>query len=73
MDTLQRKKRAANITDEQRTLLIEYMHKHPQLIKGKFSSSFTLKDSTNLWSAITEILNSVSGANKDWKGWRKVR
>lgn len=51
----------------------EYMTKYPKLTKGKFSSSFTLKDSIHLWNEISDILNSVNGAKKDWKGWRKVR
>jgi len=73
MDSIQRKKRTGNITNEQRTLLIEYMKKHPQLIKGKFSSSFTWKDSIELWNKAAQILNSINGSKKDWKGWRKVR
>lgn len=72
MDNLERKKRGANITSEQRTMLIEYINKHPQLLKGKFSSSFTLQDSMRLWNELTEILNSMNGAKKDWKDWRKV-
>lgn len=68
MDSLHRKKRCANITNEQRTLLIEYMNKHPELLKGKLTFSFILKDSISLWNDITEILNSVNGANNDWKG-----
>lgn len=72
MDSLQRKKRSSNITNEQRTFLIEYMNKHPQLLKGKLTFTFTLKDSISLWNEITEILNSVNGAQKDWKSWRKV-
>lgn len=73
MDNLEKRKRAANITNEQRTLLIEYMTKHPKLTKEKFSSSFSLKDSIHLWNEISDILNSVNGARKDWKGWRKVK
>lgn len=73
MDSLQRKKRSGNITNEQRSLLIEYMKNHPQLMKGKFSSSFTWKDSIQLWNDIAQILNAVNGTKKDWKGWRKVR
>ncbi|XP_071576846.1 uncharacterized protein [Temnothorax nylanderi] len=71
MDSLNKKKRGSNITDEQRTLLIEYMKKHPQLTRGKFTSSFTLKHSIQLWNEITNILNAINGAKKDWKGWRK--
>lgn len=73
MDNLEKKKRSANITNEQRTLLIEYMKKHPQLTKGKLSSSFTLKDSIQLWNNVAQILNAVNGTKKDWKDWRKVR
>jgi len=46
MDSLHRKKRCLNITSEQKTLLTEYINKHPELLKGKltsFTSSFTLK------------------------------
>lgn len=72
MDSLQRKKRSVNITNEQRTLLIEFMNKHPELLRGKLTSTFTLKHSVCLWNEITEILNAVNGANKSWKEWRKV-
>jgi len=72
MDSLHRKKRCAIITNEQKTLLIEYMNKYPELLKGKLTSSFTLKDSIRLWNEISEILNSVNGAKKEWKDWHKV-
>jgi len=49
MDSLHRKKRCPNITSEQKTLLIEYMNKHPKLLKGKLTSSFTLKDSISVY------------------------
>ncbi|XP_066600869.1 uncharacterized protein [Prorops nasuta] len=71
LDGVQKRKRCANITNEERTLLIEYLKKHPQLLKGKFTSSYTLKDAISLWTEITGILNAVNGAKKDWKGWRK--
>ncbi|XP_018371764.1 PREDICTED: uncharacterized protein LOC108766768, partial [Trachymyrmex cornetzi] len=71
MDNLHKKKRGANITSEQKTLLIEYMNKHPELVKGKLTSSFTLKDSIRLWNEISEIFNSINGAKKEWKDWRK--
>jgi len=48
------------------------MNKHPELLKGKLTSSFTLKDSIHLWNKISEILNSVNRAKKEWKDWRKV-
>jgi len=40
------------------------MNKHPELLKEKLTSSFTLKDSIRL-NEISEILNSVNGAKKE--------
>lgn len=72
MDSINRKKRSANITNEQKTLLIEFMDKHLDLVKGKFTSSFTMKTATSLWMEISAILNAANGTRKDWKEWRKV-
>lgn len=66
METTQ--KRVGNILD----LLVEFMEKHPKLIKGKFSADFTLKNAQKLWAEISLILNSVPGAKKEWKQWRKI-
>lgn len=66
------KKRSANVTEEQKTLLLEFMEKNPRLISGKFSADFTYKDATILWEKLTHILNSCNGVNKEWKSWRKV-
>jgi len=41
-------------------------------MKGKLTSSFTLKDSIRLWNEISKILNLVNRAKKEWKDWRKV-
>lgn len=65
--------RGHKVTDRQKRTLLEYMKQNPQLISGKFTSSFTLKDSVKEWSNLTDILNSIpGGATKDYKSWRKV-
>lgn len=66
------RKRGANVTEEQKTLLLQFMEKHPCLMSGKFSADFTYKDATILWQKLTNILNSCNGVSKDWKSWRKV-
>lgn len=68
----EKKKRGGNISEEQRTLLTEYMKTHPDLVSGKFSKTFTVDRAKNLWKSISEILNACNGANKDWTSWRKV-
>ena len=62
-------------TDRQKELLLELL-KRPEneaLISGKFSQTFTLKDSECKWKEIALLLNAVpNGATKTWKSWRKV-
>ncbi|KAK4884227.1 hypothetical protein RN001_000498 [Aquatica leii] len=53
-------------------MLVEYMKSKPQLISGKFLSSFTYKDAENEWQLIADSLNCMLGGQKDWKGWRKA-
>lgn len=60
------------VTLQQKNKLIELVTSDKNLISGKFSSTFTFKDSQKKWEAITELLNSFPGAKKNWKQWRKV-
>lgn len=53
-------------------MLIELLKKHKKLISGKFTQDFTFKDAEEQWRQIAEVLNSIPGAAKDWKNWRKV-
>lgn len=66
------RKKSFNASDNQKKMLVEYLKKHPELLSGKFTNTFTLKDAVRKWQEITEILNSVPGARKEWKSWRKV-
>ncbi|XP_018357459.1 PREDICTED: uncharacterized protein LOC108757385 [Trachymyrmex cornetzi] len=68
---MDKKKRSANVTEEQKTLLLQYMEKNPRFLSDKFSVDFTYKDATILWQKIADILNSCNGISKDWKSWRK--
>lgn len=66
------KKKSANMNDAQRTLLIDLPKSNEQLLSGKFSPSFTMKDATSRWQQIAEKLNSIPGTNRDCKSWKKV-
>lgn len=48
------------------------MRRNPQLVSGKFTNTYTFKDATKECQEIAQLLNSMPGAQKDWKGWRKV-
>lgn len=61
------------INSEQKAVLLQFMKDHYQLQTGKFSASFTCKVAEKLWREAADILNSIPGAKKDWKAWRKVR
>ncbi|KAK5644972.1 hypothetical protein RI129_006272 [Pyrocoelia pectoralis] len=65
------KKRVGYISNEQKNTLMELMDKYPNLINGRFSSTFTKKDGQNQWHEIASILNAIPGAKKDWIHWRK--
>jgi hypothetical protein len=65
---------SANISKQQKELLIELINNHPNILSCKFSSTFTAADCRKLWEELTVCLNSVpTGNTKDWKAWRKVR
>ncbi|XP_012543262.1 uncharacterized protein LOC105840755 [Monomorium pharaonis] len=68
---MDKKKRSGNITEEQKSLLIEFMKVHPQLVSGKFSKTFIYDNAAKLWQDVTEILNACNRAEKNWKLWRK--
>jgi hypothetical protein len=69
----QNKKRCGNANSEQKELLAEYIRRHPNLISGKFSSSFTFKDGQKMWQDAADVLNAIPcGGYKTWVQWRKV-
>lgn len=59
-------------TTEQMIALNGFLKVDPQLLSGKFSSSFTFKIAQKRWETIAKSLNAMPGAVKDWKKWRKV-
>jgi len=48
------------------------MENNTDLKRGKFTSSFTHNKAQHLWEQITQLLNSMVGANKTADKWRKV-
>lgn len=60
------------ITEVQKETMIEYLKKNEKLVNGKFSNEFSFKDAEEKWKELAGILNSIPGARKDWKNWRKV-
>ncbi|XP_029340910.1 uncharacterized protein LOC107884895 [Acyrthosiphon pisum] len=57
----------------QKEMLIQLLTKDPQLISGKFTSTFTFKDARNRWIEIADTLNAIPGCVKDWSQWKRVR
>lgn len=39
---------------------------YSNFLSGKFTASFAYKDAQEKWNTITENLNAVGGARKDW-------
>ncbi|CAH1111715.1 unnamed protein product [Psylliodes chrysocephalus] len=59
-------------SQQQKQQLTEMVTKDKQLLSGKFSNNFTMKDSVEKWENIALALNSMPGANKEWKQWKKT-
>ncbi|CAG9765768.1 unnamed protein product [Ceutorhynchus assimilis] len=60
------------ISPQQKSLLISYLEEHPQLVKQKQGNQHTNADATKLWQELSGKLNSIPGAMKGWKEWRKT-
>ncbi|CAH2989402.1 unnamed protein product [Chilo suppressalis] len=60
------------INGAQKQKLLDLLASKPQLRAGKFKENFTHKDAQREWEDISRTLNSIPGANKDWKAWRKT-
>ncbi|CAH0564419.1 unnamed protein product [Brassicogethes aeneus] len=65
-------KRVGNISSEQKKEIIEFMERNPALEHGKFNNDFTFKSARTLWMSLSDSLNAIPGAQKDWKQWRKA-
>ncbi|CAH1107064.1 unnamed protein product [Psylliodes chrysocephalus] len=66
------KRKTGSISQDQKKELIQFMEQNPDLGSGKFTKKFTFKTGQELWMQITQILNSLPGAKKDWRQWRKT-
>ncbi|KAL5236656.1 hypothetical protein ACI65C_004066 [Semiaphis heraclei] len=64
-------KQRKSVSFAQKEALISYMQSHPELHKGKFSSTFTSQKSKVLWQKIANELNSIVGATKEPSKWKK--
>ncbi|KAF0745921.1 Myb DNA-bind 5 domain-containing protein [Aphis craccivora] len=51
-------------TKQQMKLLVDLLAEDPQLMAGKFSSTFTQKIASVRWEAIASQLNAMPGAEK---------
>ncbi|CAG9765772.1 unnamed protein product [Ceutorhynchus assimilis] len=60
------------ISPQQKIVLIEFMEQNPVMVTQKQSNQFTNADISKLWQTVTLTLNSIPGATKTWKEWRKT-
>ncbi|XP_072944894.1 uncharacterized protein [Epargyreus clarus] len=69
---VRKRQRCVYVTARQKKKLIELMTKHPELISCKVTQDFNYKDSQKLWQNIANECNSIQGARKTWRQWRKT-
>lgn len=59
------------MTARQKEGLVYFMEQHPQLVSGKFSSSFSYSKAQELWEECATQLNA-HGPSKTALEWKKV-
>lgn len=67
------KLKKSSVSKQQKEGLIDFMEAHPDLMRGKFSATFTTNVAKNLWQQCAELLNAIPGPTKEWNEWRKVK
>lgn len=67
-----RRLRSVYVTAKQKKKLIELITEHPELISCKVTQDFSYRDSQRLWQNIANECNSIPGAKKNWRQWKKV-
>lgn len=67
-----KRQRGVYVSARQKKKLLEFITKHPELITCKVTQDFSYRDSQKLWMAIANECNSIPGARKTWRQWRKV-
>ncbi|KAF5289856.1 hypothetical protein FQA39_LY14969 [Lamprigera yunnana] len=58
-------KKGPNPSESQKEMLLEFLGKHLELTSGKCTNSFTFKTARMHWIELTNMLNSIPGAQKE--------
>lgn len=66
------KVKGKSITQSQRHRMVHFIRDNPGCNTGNFNCQHNEEEKKRVWEQMTEELNSMGGANKDWKGWQKV-
>lgn len=64
---------SARPTYPQLETLINFLEENPGIAKGHLRSSQAKWETKRKWEQISITLNAMGGAQKDAKGWSKVR
>ncbi|KAK5638456.1 hypothetical protein RI129_012751 [Pyrocoelia pectoralis] len=59
------------VTCDQKSVLVDFIKTHYQMVKPKFDKTFTVKELNTLWEQLSVTLNRLDGAKKSSRGWRK--
>ncbi|CAH1107491.1 unnamed protein product [Psylliodes chrysocephalus] len=64
--------KSKHMTENKKKTLIELLQNDEQLRNGKFTNNFTFAESRKRWIHISDTLNSIPGARKDWLYWKRT-
>lgn len=67
-----KKVKGKSISKDQRHKMVHFIINNPGCNTGDFKSQHNEEEKHRVWNELTDMLNSMPGATKDWKGWQKV-
>ncbi|XP_061718778.1 uncharacterized protein LOC133526253 [Cydia pomonella] len=66
------RQRCVYVTARQKKKLLELIGKNPELLSTNIRQGFSYKECQKKWQNIATECNSIAGAKKTWRQWRKT-
>lgn len=63
---------SGKLSERQRDFLISFLEENPKLAKNQIDANFTREIANKMWQDATKQLNSLGGAFKTVKQWKRV-
>ena len=70
---LNKRKRAPNLTDVERSLLSDLVIKYASRVESKRTDQFSVRQKEEAWGELADEFEGMTSARRDWKQLKHVR